>query len=206
MSAADVVHWMLTTLFAAGAVRALRHGVLARSSGWRSRVDHVLDTAMALGMAVMPWTSGHMLPELPPTVFFAAAALWFLLTPVRRAQESTLVAITRRLPHAAGMAAMAWMTYLTAGPSHETLAEGLSPAHHVAHVGHSTGAKGGDLITGVLALYLLACALRSLTRDMPTLRGASGTVDVATSMCGPYNHFWPGSMALGTAIMLLMHC
>ncbi|MDT0469137.1 DUF5134 domain-containing protein [Streptomyces gibsoniae] len=206
MSAADVVHWMLTALFAAGAVHALRDGVLARSSGWRSRVDHVLDIAMALAMAMMPWTSGYMLPRLPQTVFFAAAALWFPLTAVRRAQKSGLVDIARRLPHAAGMAAMAWMTYLTAGSSHETLAEGISSAHHTAHVGHSTGVKGGDLVTGVLALYLLVCALRSLTRDMPPLCGASGTVDVATSMCGPYNHFWHGSMALGTAIMLLMHC
>ncbi|MGW4517120.1 DUF5134 domain-containing protein [Streptomyces sp. NPDC004393] len=206
MSAADVVHWMLTALFTAGAVHALRDGVLARSSGWRSRVDHVLDIAMALVMAVMPWTSGHMLPELPQTVFFAAAALWFPLTAFRRAQDSRLVDIARRSPHAAGMAAMAWMTYLTAGPSHETLAEGISSAHHTAHVGHSTAAEGGELVTGVLALYLLACALRSLTHDMPTLRGASGTVNATTSMCGPYNHFWHGSMALGTAVMLLMHC
>ncbi|MEV6028454.1 DUF5134 domain-containing protein [Streptomyces sp. NPDC052036] len=206
MSAADVVHWMLTTLFAAAGAHGLHHGVLARSSGWRSRVDHLLDTVMALAMRVMPWTWGHMLPELPQTVFFAAATLWFPLTAFRRSQESGLVDIARRLPHAAGMAAMAWMTYLTAGPGHEILAEGTSAAHHTAHLGHSTGAKGGDLVTGVLALYLLACALRSLTRDMPTLRGASGTVHVSTSMCGPCNHFWHGSMALGTAIMLVMHC
>ncbi|MQY34022.1 hypothetical protein SRB17_19880 [Streptomyces sp. RB17] len=68
MNAIDAVHAMPTALFSAGAVHALRHDA-PRSPGWRSRVDHLLHTAMALAMAVMPWRSGRVLPELPRTVF-----------------------------------------------------------------------------------------------------------------------------------------
>ncbi|MFJ8027878.1 DUF5134 domain-containing protein [Streptomyces sp. NPDC096311] len=182
MSATDVVCCMLTALFTAGAVHALRCGLLARGSGWRSRGDHLLHSVMALAMAVMPWNGGGMLPEAQ-TTFFAAAALWFPLTAVSRHRQFELTDVTRRLPYAAGMAAMAWMTRL----------------------GHSTGSMAGDVVTGVLALYLLACALRSLTRDMPMLCRASGTADSSTSIRAPYTHFWHGSMALGTVIMLLMH-
>ncbi|MEV0220944.1 DUF5134 domain-containing protein [Streptomyces sp. NPDC050704] len=208
MSATDVVYCMLTALFAAAAVHGLRHGVLPRSAGWRARVDHLLHTAMALAMAVMPWSWGRALPELPQTALFAAAALWFPLTAVRRCRESRPAATARRLPYAAGMAAMAWMTHPMAGSSHETLAEGLPAVHHAAHLGHpGAGSRAGDAITVVLALYLLACALWSLTRDMPTLRTAADTVvdSVDPSTVGqPYSHFRDGSTTLGTVVMLLM--
>ncbi|MER5435546.1 DUF5134 domain-containing protein [Streptomyces sp. NPDC002588] len=183
MSIVDVVPWMLTALCAAAAVHAVRQGVLTRSSGWRGRVDRFLHTAMALAMATMPWAWGHLLPAVPQTAFFAAGALWFPASAFGRSPASRLADLARRLPHAADMAAMAWM-----------------------HLGHSIQTKGGALVTGVLTLYLLACALRSLTRDMPALRGASGTVGVSTGTPAPYEHFWHGSMALGAGIMLLMHC
>ncbi|MGP4052021.1 DUF5134 domain-containing protein [Streptomyces sp. 2A115] len=208
MSATDVVYCVLTALFAAAAVHGLRHGVLSRSAGWRGRVDHLLHTAMALAMAVMPWSWGRALPELPQTAFFAAAALWFPLTAVSHRQESRLAATARRLPYAAGMAAMAWMTHSTAGRSHETLAGGLPAAHHAAQLGHPAGeSRAGDTVTAVLALYLLACALWSLTRDMPTLRTAADTVVDsvdASTVKQPYGRFRDGSMTLGTVIMLLM--
>ncbi|MET8809811.1 DUF5134 domain-containing protein [Streptomyces sp. NPDC004546] len=47
--------------------------------------------------------------------WFAAAAVWFPLTAVRRGQEPRPVATAPRLPHAAAMAAMAWMTHSMAG-------------------------------------------------------------------------------------------
>lgn len=106
MSASDVVRCMLTALFAAGAVHALWCGLLSRSSGWRSRGDHFLHTVMALAMTVMPWNGGGMLPEAR-TIFFAAAALWFPLTAVSRQRQFELTDVARRLPYAAGMAAMA---------------------------------------------------------------------------------------------------
>ncbi|MFF7982810.1 DUF5134 domain-containing protein [Streptomyces sp. NPDC007901] len=133
MSATDVVYSGLTALFAAAAVRALRHALTSRRCGWCSRVDHLLHTVMALAMTVLPWHSGHALPELPQTAsaFFAAAALWFPLT-AGRGRRSRLTVIARRLPYSVGMAAMAWMTLAMAGPSHEPPAEGLSSGHGAA--------------------------------------------------------------------------
>ncbi|WP_089105531.1 DUF5134 domain-containing protein [Streptomyces hyaluromycini] len=206
MSATDVVYCMLTALFTAAAVRALRHALVSRSLGWRSRVDHLLHTAMALAMAVMPWNCGPGLPELPQTVFFAAAALWFPLTAAGCPQRSRPTATARRLPYAVGMAAMAWMTLSMASPSHEPVAEGLPSERQAVNLGHSAGeSKAGTVVTGVLALYLLVSALRSLTRGMPTLRGVSDAVAIPTGTRGPYGGFWDGSMALGTVIMLLVH-
>lgn len=184
MSPTDVVHGMLTALFGAATIHALRHTVLPRNSGWRSWGDHFLHTAMALAMAVMPWhlSGGQSLPG--QTAFFAAAALWFPLTAIADRQSSGLTGAARRSPYAVGMAAMAWMT--------------------VRH-GDFLDAQTGELITGALALYLLAYALRSLTQDMPTLRGAWGTNAVSTGISGPCTRFWHGSTAMGTAVMLLIH-
>ncbi|WUJ83314.1 DUF5134 domain-containing protein [Streptomyces sp. NBC_00377] len=112
-----------------------------------------------------------------------AGALWFPLTSVLSRRGSRLVRLVRRSPYAVGMLAMAWMP--------------------VRHDG-LTDARTGDAITGVLALCLLAYALRSLTRDMPGLGGASGRVGVSTGIGGPCDRFWHGSTAMGTAIMLLM--
>lgn len=132
---------------------------------------------MALAMAVMPWNWGRILSEVPLTAFFAAAATWFSLTAVSCRQESRLAATARRLPYGVGMAAMAWMAYSTAGPSHEILVGGLPAAHQAAHLSHPPGeSKVGGVVTGVLALHLLVCALRSLTRDMPALGRASEAV------------------------------
>ncbi|MFH8738381.1 DUF5134 domain-containing protein [Streptomyces sp. NPDC017964] len=206
MSATDVVYCMLTALFASAAVRALRYALVSRSLRWRDRVDHLLHTAMALAMAVMPWNCSSALPELPLTAFFTAAALWFPLAAAGRCQQSRLTATARRLPYAAGMAAMAWMTLSMAGLSHEPLAQGLPAEHQAVHLSHSAGgSRAGAVVTGVLALYLLAYALWSLTRGMPTLSSVSDAVANSTSASGRYPYFWDGSMALGTVIMLLMH-
>ncbi|MEU5314119.1 DUF5134 domain-containing protein [Streptomyces sp. NPDC021562] len=204
MSATEVVHSMLTALFAAAAARALRMSVRARTGGCRDRVDHLLHAAMALAMAVMPWSWGGALPALPQSVFFAAAALWFPLTAVRSGQEGQLPATVRRLPHAVSMAAMTWMSYRATGHSHRAMADGVPPAHQAMEVGHSMGGSEADsIVTGVLALYLLACALYSLTRGMPALR-TTGTVADSTSLSSVCHRFWDGATAMGTLVMLLM--
>ncbi|MEU2618406.1 DUF5134 domain-containing protein [Streptomyces sp. NPDC007157] len=205
MSAVEVVHYLLTALFAAAAVRALRQGVLTRTRFCRSRVDQLLHAAMALAMAVMPWSWGGALPELPQSVFFAAAAVWFPLTAVKSGQERQLSATARRLPYAVGMAAMTWMSHRTAGHSHQTMAAGVPTAHQAMGLGHFMGeSKADNIVTGVLALYLLTCSLRSLTRDMPTLHATTETADNSTSLKGVCNRFWDGATAMGTAVMLLM--
>ncbi|MCX5052495.1 MULTISPECIES: DUF5134 domain-containing protein [unclassified Streptomyces] len=187
MSAPDVVYGMLTALFGAATVHALRHSVLSWSSGWLSRGDHLLHTVMALAMTVMPWHWGGEQSPQRQTVFFAAAALWFPLTARLSRRWPGSADLVRRPPDAVGMAAMAAMAWM--------------PVRH----GGYTDVRTGDAVTGVLTLCLLACALRSLTRDMPALRGASGSTVMSTSISGPCDRFWQGSTAMGTAIMLLMH-
>ncbi|MFF0013217.1 DUF5134 domain-containing protein [Streptomyces sp. NPDC005374] len=185
MSATDVMHAMLTALFAAAAVHALRQAVLTRGAGWRGRGDGLLHTVMAAAMTVMPW---HGMGDGPmpgqTAFFFAAAALWFPLTAVPGLSGPGSADLVRRSPHAVGMAAMAWM-----------------PVRH----GGVTDARTSDLVTAVLTLCLLAHALRSLTRDMPTLRGAPRSVGVPGDLGGTCDRFWQGSTAMGTALMLLMH-
>jgi hypothetical protein len=185
MNATEVVPGMLTTLFAAAAVHALRQTVLTWGSGWRGRGDGLLHIVMASAMAVTPW---HRIDEGPQSgrtaVFFAVAALWFPLTALLGLRGPGWAGVMRRSPHAFGMAAMAWM-----------------PVRH----GGVTDARTGDVVTGLLTLSLLAYALWSLTREMPPLRGAPGTVDISTDLGGPCDRFWHGSTAMGTALMLLMH-
>ncbi|WP_427917321.1 DUF5134 domain-containing protein [Streptomyces sp. cg40] len=184
MSATDVVHVMLTVLFTASAVYALRQAVARRSPGWRDRGDQLLHTVMASAMAVMPW---HRLGEVPArgqVVFFAAAAMWFPLTAVLGRRGPAPAGLVRSSPYAVGMVAMAWM-----------------PLRH----GGVADMRTADLVTGVLTLCLMAYALRSLTRDMPRLLGTSGGGSVSTDIGGACDRFWHGSTAMGTAIVLLMH-
>src|SRR4051794_39035204 len=180
MSPSDVVYCMLTALFVAGAVHGLRRGLRPGGPGRRARVDHLLHSAMALAMAAMPWGFTQTVPGAAQTGFFAAAAAWFPLTAVRR-QESVLRAQVRGLPRAAGMAAMGWMAWTSrsmAGPSHENLADGPVATPHLAHsAGHSAI---DDVVVTMLVLYLLGCALRSLTREMPALRSTADRGDTGT--------------------------
>ncbi|WP_369226956.1 DUF5134 domain-containing protein [Streptomyces sp. R39] len=203
----DVVHVMLTMLFALAAVHALRHGVRSPGTGCRDRVDHLLHFAMAVAMAAMAWSPGRPLYGRTMTVLFTAAALWFPLTALCRRTADTAAAIAGRLQPAAGMAAMAWMLRTPHGravPSHETLAGGVPVAHHGAALGHTAGASAtGEWGTGLLAVYLLVCAMRSLTRPMPSLRCATAATHRAAAT-DPYGHLRDGAMTLGTAVMVLM--
>jgi hypothetical protein len=102
---------------------------------------------------------------------------------------------------------MAWMLrtpLARVAPSHETPAGGVPAAHHSAALGHPAGASvPAAVVTTVLTVYLLACALRSLTRPMPSLRFATDAAHRAAAT-DPYGHSREGAMALGTALMLLM--
>ncbi|MER6926283.1 DUF5134 domain-containing protein, partial [Streptomyces spiralis] len=88
-------------------------------------------------------------------------------------------------------------------PSHETLAGGVPAAHDTAAIGHATGAPVSAAgVTGLLTVYLLTCAIWSLTRPMPLLRSTAAAHRAAAT--DPYGHVRDGAMALGTALMLLM--
>ncbi|BDD76487.1 DUF5134 domain-containing protein [Streptomyces anthocyanicus] len=203
--ALDAVHGMLTLLFAAVALHMLWHAVRSPGAGRRDRVDLVLHCAMAAAMAAMPWSPGPPLSGRAATVFFAAAALWFLLT------ARTAAVFTGRLTPAVGMAAMAWMSRPPSGAvpvsaaARETVAAaGVPAAHHTAAHGHAADASTtATLVTVVLTVYLLGCALRSLTRPMPALRTAADHAHRAAA-ANPYGHVRDGAMALGTAVMLLL--
>lgn len=184
MSAADTVRALLTVLFGGAAVHAARHAFRPARLAWRGRVDHFLHAAMAVAMAAMPW--GPLLPRTGQTVLFTAAVAWFALTPGRHLREPRPAAVVQRLPSALGMAAMVWM---------------LRTPHATHHAPAMGGSSTVPLVSATLALCLLTCALRSLTRDMPALRATPHTSRVLPR---PYGHFWDGSTALGTAIMLLM--
>jgi hypothetical protein len=164
---------------------------------------------MAVVMAVMPWSPGLPLSGRGMTLLFTAAAAWFPLTALRRRAAATAVAaIAGRLPPAAGMAAMAWQSHVHHGSaigsavlSHETLAGGVPAAHHVATMGHAGGAApAADVVTGLLAAYLLVQGIRALN----PLRPATTTAHPAAATDDPYGHLRDGAMALGTAVMLLM--
>lgn len=188
MSPSDLVDSMLAVLFAVAAVCGAYRSVSSRGVGWRVRGDQLLHTAMALTMAVMPWSRGPVAHHTALVTFFAAAALWFPLTAVRGPGERRVTAVAGRLPSTAGMAAMAWMTSMTWA------------AHpHAAHP--STLARA---TTAALALYLAACALWSLLRIMPPLHTITDPPTGPARRQEPYTRFWDGSVALGTTIMLLM--
>ncbi|MER6852695.1 DUF5134 domain-containing protein [Streptomyces flaveolus] len=207
MPALDAVHGMLTLLFAAVALHVLWHAVRSPGAGRRDRVDLVLHCAMAAVMAAMPWSLGLPLAGRAATVFFTAAALWFLLTPHRAA------VFADRLTPAVGMVAMAWMSRTPSGavsvsasasPQETVAVAGLPAAHHTAAHGHADDAStAATLVTVVLTVYLLGCALRSLTRPMPALRAATDPAHRAAAT-DPYGYVRDGAMALGTAVMLLL--
>ncbi|MFB6774108.1 DUF5134 domain-containing protein [Streptomyces sp. NPDC056337] len=198
--ALDAVHGMLTLLFAAVALHVLWHAVRSPGAGRRDRVDLVLHCAMAAAMTAMPWSHGPLLSGRAATVFFTAAALWFLVT------ARTAVVFADRLTPAVGMAAMAWMSRASPGAaaSETVAAAGVPAAHHTAAHGHAADAStAATLVTVVLTVYLLGCALRSLTRPMPALRATTDRAHRAAAT-NPYGHVRDGAMALGTAVMLLL--
>jgi hypothetical protein len=190
---------MLTLLFAVVTLHVLWHGVRSAGAGRRDRVDLLLHCAMAAAMAAMPWSYGPSLSGRAATVFFTAAALWFLLT----AHPAAVFA--GRLTPAVGMAAMAWMSRTPPGAASETVAAaGVPAAHHTAAHGHAADASTtATLVTVILTVYLLGCALRSLTRPMPALRTATDPAHRAAA-ADPYGHVRDGAMSLGTAVMLLL--
>jgi hypothetical protein len=208
MSPSDLVDSMLTVLFAVAAAYGLYRSVTSRGAGWRACGDQLLHTAMALTMAVMPWSPVSLVHQPAQATFFAAAAVWFPLTAVPRPDERRVTAVARRLPSTVGMAAMAWMAWAAhpvAGPQYEYLARPLNAAHHIDMPGHSAHPSTvAQATTAALALCLAAYALWSLLRIMPPLHALTDLPPNPTDRHDPYTRFWDGSVALGTTLMLLM--
>lgn len=78
-------------------------------------------------------------------------------------------------------------------------------AHHTAAHGRAADASTtATLVTVVLTVCLLGCALRSSTRPMPALRTSTDPAHRAAAT-DPYGYVRDGAMSLGTAVMLLPH-
>ncbi|MFD5721738.1 DUF5134 domain-containing protein [Streptomyces sp. NPDC127036] len=203
MNASDVVSCALTTLFASAAIRGLWHGLRPRTSGWHGRVDHLLHAAMAMAMAAMPWSWGQTLLGTQQAVFFATAAVWSPLSALVHGRTSPVVrwgSAISRLPITAGMVAMVWMTWPSPAGSPEMVADGRQAMSHATHAADSMGGLTAG-VTALLAACMLACSLWSLTRAMPSMV-RTRAFDAGSQ--DPYRHFWEGSTAMGTAIMLLL--
>ncbi|MFJ8357247.1 DUF5134 domain-containing protein [Streptomyces sp. NPDC093984] len=199
-----LVHCMLTLLFVVVLVHGWAQDVRAPKLALRSRVDQLLHAVMALSMAAMPWVTIHAVAGGLLSGVFTVAALWFLLPADRRAGNRA-AAVVHRLPRAAGMAAMAWMLRTPhTGTAHDHLHGALPASGPILLNGQEAGhLPSGSAITLSLASYLLACALWSLTRPMPTLRSAVSTARRAAAAT-PLRHIDDGAMALGTAVMLVL--
>ncbi|AZP14953.1 DUF5134 domain-containing protein [Streptomyces aquilus] len=195
-----LVHCLLTLLFVAVLLHGLARGVGSPRTGFGVRVDRLLAAAMAVSMAAMPWTDVRAGPAAVAGGVFTAGAVWFVLPVGRRREAEGTAAMTHRLPHAAAMAAMAWMLrvpHTGTGPAH---------AHRgsAAHCALGAGVPlAGSAITLSLASCLLAYALWSLTRPMPSLRSAVSAARRAAA-AAPSRHVSEGAMALGTAVMLVL--
>ncbi len=104
--------------------------------------------------------------------------------------------MAHRLPHAAGMAAMAWMLH---GPHTAAAHEHLEAA--AAHVTAPDGLAAAPLHDGSLGTLSLACgllayALWSLTRPMPSLRSAASAARRAAAAT-PARHVGEGRWRSG---------
>ncbi|GAA2083543.1 DUF5134 domain-containing protein [Streptomyces albiaxialis] len=228
MIAATGLRWILTLAFAALAVHGTWRAV--RAPRWPYRVSHLLHAVMAVAMAVMAWPRGMELTAGPQTAFFAAAALWYPLAALAwpgdagRARE-----LRGALPHAAAMAAMAWMLDAMARAM-----DGMSPASHTGgggggHAGghhHGGGADslatmsltapGARAAAGLLAVLFLAWALWWLARGFDEARAAPvgtpygrtpapRTAPSRTSVPHrAYDLLCHGAMALGMAVMFVL--
>ncbi|MER7688460.1 DUF5134 domain-containing protein [Streptomyces sp. NPDC097610] len=147
-----LVHCLLTLLFVAVLLHGLARGVGSPRAGFGVRVDRLLAAAMAVSMAAMPWIDVRAGPAAVVGGVFTAGAVWFLL-PVGRREAGRRAAMTHRLPHAAGMAAMAWMLrvpHTGTGPAHAGVCAVVAdPPHALAALGRERGApcRGGDAVT-----------------------------------------------------------
>lgn len=120
-----VLRWVVTGLSALGAV-AWGYVLLNRRRSWIEVVRCAVHVVMAIAMAVMVWPWGTQLPATAPTVFFAVAALWFVILAVVSAETVPLRTVYGY--HALMMLAMVWMYAFIHGL--------VPPAHSSNHHHH----------------------------------------------------------------------
>lgn len=97
------LRWFVTLLFVFSAGVCLS-AILGNRHSLPSLISHSLHAVMAIAMAVMAWPRGAEIPARAPMIFFAAAAVWFVVVTVRTAGHRRA-----NVYHTLMMLAMAWM-------------------------------------------------------------------------------------------------
>ena len=122
-----VLRWVVTGLSALSAA-AWGFAIVSRHRVWTQVVGCRLHFVMAIAMAVMVWPRGAQLPATGPAVFFALAAVWFVILALIPAEVPAETVPLRTVYgyYALMMLAMAWMyTFI-----HGLLSPGHSSMHH----------------------------------------------------------------------------
>ncbi|MER5497726.1 DUF5134 domain-containing protein [Streptomyces sp. NPDC002561] len=218
MIAATGLRWILTLLFCALAAHGLWRALTARSRPWTARLAHALHAVMALAMFAMAWTWGMDLPGTPQVVFFSVAAAWFVSAALALPEGpgSRTRALVDALPHAVMTGAMAWMVAAMSmdatggGHAHDMPGMDMSPPGATATM--TLDGTTDRWSAMLLALVLLALALRWLAKGFDTGRLAPRTTDgTASGDGGPgsaVHAAWDlgchGLMALGMAVMFVV--
>lgn len=133
------LRWVVTVLFALSAVECTY--ALAGSRGRPgAALGQLLHLAMAIAMMVMAWPRGAELPTAGPMLFFAAAAVWFLVSCMR---SHTSEARLLNGYNTAMMLAMAWMYAVMNGNVFGRNTESVAAAGHDMHAMHTGGHHPG---------------------------------------------------------------
>jgi hypothetical protein len=200
MITAEGLRWIVTALFfLTGAFCAYR---CLRPGSARDRAGDVLHVVMCAAMVAMAWPATMSVARWPQTVFFALAALWFLVTALRGAHDGhggRRVA----LYHVVMMAAMAWMVFVmpramgaVAGPGGTTDMPGMPGMSMSASAAGSSVPLDVTAVALVLVVVFVVAGLAFLSRAIDDARASR---PVLRSLGGGAN----GVMALGMGLMLL---
>ncbi|SDT92153.1 DUF5134 domain-containing protein [Gordonia westfalica] len=168
-----LLRWIVTALFAVGAIDSIRT-LAARRTELRLSITHCLMLLMSLAMIVMAWPQGNQLPLLPLQLLFALGTVTAVVFAMRGTDDRLLHVYT-----AVMMASMVWMyavmgwhTATSAAPATAT------PAHHgsppgtdaLSDMAQMHGASSNPMWMGSVTLLLVLgflaltiyCAARSV--------------------------------------------
>ncbi|GLY42856.1 DUF5134 domain-containing protein [Amycolatopsis sp. NBRC 101858] len=201
MITAEGLRWILTAIFAATgafcAYRCLRQGTPAERTG------DVLHVVMCVAMVAMAWPATMSVARWPQTVFFAAAAVWFVGVAASGTSHADHGGPRVAIYHVVMMGAMAWMVFVMPRAMDGMTGSGgtMDMPGHEGMLMPGAGAAGttpADVtavalvlvaVFVVAGLVFLSRAIDDARASRPPLRSlGSGT---------------SGVMALGMALMLL---
>lgn len=144
------LRWVVTLLFVFSAAVCVQ-AIMANRHSLANLISHSLHAIMAIAMAVMAWPRGAEIPSRGPMIFFAIAALWFLVVTMRTAGHRGA-----NVYHTLMMLAMAWMYAAMGGlplrrasdsmasmPGMDGAGGNAGHGGHSGHAGHSAQVQSG---------------------------------------------------------------